>query len=185
MQTSIQTKLRGKNLKSDTYNCNCSGPCKSSKSFSNYVPFLSNNSVIVDNQQSNTIYILLKTLSPARGKVIPTWAAYNSLMGQKKPLTNVAMLPIINGSPRERDNLYASIKEAEKLRRKIFKDSKTMISFELQLCIKAMQLQERNDKKDLFVFRMGELHNVFCVLKVTRKLIDGSGLDQVFNEAGR
>ena len=132
MQTSIQTKLREQNLKSDTYNCNCSGPCKSSKSFSNYVPFLSNNSVIVDNQQSNTIYILLKTLSPARGKVIPTWAAYNSLMGQKKPLTNVAMLPIINGSPRERDNLYASIKEAEKLRRKIFKDSKTMISFELQ-----------------------------------------------------
>ena len=106
-------------------------------------------------------------------------------MGQKKSVTNVAMLPIINGSSRERDNLYASIKEAEKLRRKIFKDSKTIISFELQLCIKAMQLQERNDKKDSFVFQMGELHNVFCVLKVTRKLIDGSGLDQVFNEAGR
>ena len=48
-----------------------------------------------------------------------------------------------------------------------------------------MQLQERNDKKDSFVFQMGELHNVFCVLKVTRELIDRSGLDQVFNEAGR
>ena len=35
-----------------------------------------------------------------------------------------------------------------------------------------------------FVFRMGELHVVFCALKVIGKLIDGSGLDQIFDEAG-
>ena len=35
-----------------------------------------------------------------------------------------------------------------------------------------------------FVFRMGELHVVFCALKVIGKLIDGSGLDQIFGEAG-
>ena len=117
--------------------------------------------------------------------MVPTWAAYNSLMGQKKPLTNVVMLSIINGSPTYMENLYASIKEAEKLRRKIFKDDKTTISFDLQLYINAIRLQERNDIKDSLVFRIGELHVVFCVLKVIGKLIDGSGLDQVFNEAGR
>ena len=96
------------------------------------------------------------------------------------------MLPIINGSPTEWENLYASIKEDEKLRKKIFKAGKTIISFDLQLYIKTIRLQERNDIiKDSFVFRMGELHVVFCVLKVIGKLIDGSGLDQVFNEAGR
>ena len=185
MQPTMQRKLRGQNLKFGTYNYNCSEPCKSSKSFSNYYPFLSNNSVIVNNQQSDAIWFLLKTLSPALGKMVPTWAAYNSLMGQKKPLTNVAMLPIINGSPTEWENLYTSIKEDEKLRRKIFKDDKTIISFDLQLYIKAIWLQERNDIKDSFVFRMGELHVVFCVLKVIGKLIDGSGLDQAFNKAGR
>ena len=166
-----------------TGNYNCSEPCNSSKSFSDGFPFLSNNSVIVDNQQSDAIWFLLKTLSPALGKMVPTWAAYNSLMGQKKPITNVAMMPIINGSPTERENLYASIKEAEKLRRKIFKDGKTIISFDLQLYINAIQLQERSDIQNSFVFRMGELQVVFCVLKVIGKLIDGNGLDQVFNEA--
>ena len=56
-------------------------------------------------------------------------------MGQKKPLTNVAMLPIINGSPTEWEILYSSMKEAEKLRRKIFKDGKTIVLFDLQLYI--------------------------------------------------
>ena len=185
MQPTIQRKLRGQNLNFGAYNCNCSEPCKSSKSFSNYFPLLSNNSVIVDNQQSDAIWFLLKTLSPVVGKMVPIWAASNSLMGQKKPPTNAAMLPIINGSAIEWENLYASIKEAEKLRMKIFKDGKTIISFDLQLYIKAILLQERNDIKDSFVFRKGELHVVFCVLKVIGKLIDGNGLNQVFSEAGR
>ena len=107
------------------------------------------------------------------------------MIGQKKSLANAVMLPIINGSPTEWENLYASIKEDEKLRKKIFKAGKTIISFDLQLYIKTIRLQERNDIKDSFVFRMGELHVVFCVLKVIGKLIDGSGLDHVFNEAGR
>ena len=34
-------------------------------------------------------------------------------------------------------------------------------------------------------FRIGELHVVFTMLKVLGKLIDGSGLDQAFEEAGR
>ena len=118
----------------------------------------------MDNQQSDAVWFLLKTLSPALGKMVPTWAAYKSLMGQKKALTNVAMLPIINGSPTERENLYVSIKEAEKFRRKIFNDGKTIISFDLQLYINTIWLQERNDIKDSFVFQMGELQVVLCVL---------------------
>ena len=55
----------------------------------------------------------------------------------------------------------------------------------LQLHIKVIRLQEGNGIKDSFVFRMGELHVVFCVLKVIGKLTDGSGYDKVFNEAGR
>ena len=45
-------------------------------------------------------------------------------------------------------------------------------------------LQQRTDIQNGFVFRMGELQVVFCVLKIIEKLIDASGLDQIFDEAG-
>ena len=38
--------------------------------------------------------------------------------------------------------------------------------------------------KNGFVFRMGDIHVVFCALKVMGKLIDDSGLDQSFKGAG-
>ena len=46
-------------------------------------------------------------------------------------------------------------------------------------------LQQRPDIQSGFVFRMGELHVMFCALKVIGKLIDGSGLDQAFDEADK
>lgn len=137
------------------------------------------------NKTNDTIWFLLKTLSPTLGKAVPTWAAYNSLIRKEKPLTTVAMLPVMNGSPTEWENLYTAIKEAEKLREKVYPRGKTIISFDLQLYIKAIRLQERDDINESFVFRMGELHVVFCVLKCLGKLIDGSGLDNVFHEAGK
>lgn len=93
-------------------------------------------------------------------------------------------MPVINGSPTEWDNLYTAIKEAEKTSNNIFPNGKTIISFDLQLYIKAIKLQAKRDVKNGFVFRMGELHVVFCVLKTLGKMIDDSGLDLVFQEAG-
>ena len=55
----------------------------------------------------------------------------------------------------------------------------------MQLYIKAVMLQQRPDIRSGFVFSMGELHVVFCALKAIGKLIDGSGLDQAFDEAGK
>ena len=55
----------------------------------------------------------------------------------------------------------------------------------MQLYIKAVMLQQRPDIQSGFVFRMGELHVMFCALKVMGKLIDGSGLDEAFDEADK
>ena len=103
----------------------------------------------------------------------------------KPVVTTVVMLLIINGSLTELEHLYAAMKEAEKMKNCIFKDGKTIISFDLQLYIKAVMLQQRPDIHSGFVFHMGELHVVFCALKVIGKLIDGGGLDQAFHEAGK
>ena len=93
------------------------------------------------------------------------------------------MLPIINGSPTEWQNLYTAIKKGEKLRQCVWSDGKRVISFDLQLYMKAIRLQQKPDIRDNFVFRIGELYLVFCALKVLVKLIYGSGLDQEFFEA--
>lgn len=63
----------------------------------------------------------------------------------------------------------------------------TIITFDLQLYIKATRLQKKIDPERGFVFHVSyfELHIVYCVLKVTGKTIDKSGLDQAFEEAGK
>ena len=126
------------------------------------------------------VWAVLKTLSPSLSAKVPTWAAYNSLLRSASVTTIVSVLPIINGSPTLWENLYTAIKEAEKIRKHIYQDGKT-ISFDLQLYIKAIMLQQRPDIQSGFVFRMGELHVVFCALKVIGKLIDE--IDQIFDEA--
>ena len=113
---------------------------------------------------------------------VPTWAAYNSVIGKSNPLTLVSPLPVINGSPTEWDNLYTTIRMANDLS-KILPEQKTIISFDLQLYAKAVLLQANPEIRNNFVFRMGELHAVFCFVKVLGKMIDGSGLDQAFEEA--
>ena len=106
------------------------------------------------------------------------------MVSESKPLTIVSTLPIIHGSPTEWDNLNTAVKEADKLRQEICPDSKTIISFDLQRYAKSIALQVRSDVRDNYVFRMGELHVVFCVLKVLGKMTDGRGLDRAFEEAG-
>ena len=131
-----------------------------------------------------TAWFLIKSLSPSLSKIVPLWAACNSLVGNVSTLTSVALLPVLNGSPTEWENIYTAIKETQDLSKNIYPEGKTIISFDLQLYIKAIRLQVRPEIKAGFVFRMDELHVVFCVLKVLGKMIDESGLDQVFEEAG-
>ena len=92
---------------------------------------------------------------------------------------------MINGSPTEWENLYSAIKEADKMRQEVYPVGKTIISFDLQLYAKSIRLQVKPDVSESFIFRIGELHVVFCVLKILGKMIDSSGLDKAFEEAGK
>ena len=106
---------------------------------------------------------------------VTTWAAYNPVIVDANPLTVVSILPIINGSPMEWDNLYTAIREPENLRKELLPEQKTIISFDLQLYAKAVLVQAKPEIQNNYIFRMGELHVVFCFLKVLGKMIDGSG----------
>ena len=60
-----------------------------------------------------------------------------------------------------------------------------IITFDLQLYIKAIRLQKKTDPERGFLFHVlyFELQIVYCALKVIGKAIDKSGLDQAFEEA--
>ena len=113
---------------------------------------------------------------------IPTWTAYNSLISNGNPTTTFCSLPITFGKPTESNNLFTSLKEVQKINDALSPGTKTIVTFDLQLYSKALQLQ-LNSQIDNFVIRLGELHVVFTVFKMLGKLINGSGLDKAFEEA--
>lgn len=86
------------------------------------------------------------------------------------------MLPVTNGGLANWDNLNTALKEADKSRESVYCDGKMIVAFDLQLYIKAIQLQEKVDIESDFVFRM--------ILKVTLSFewerSNGSGSSQAF-----
>ena len=64
----------------------------------------------------------------------------------------------------------------------VTKGRKAIVCLDLQLYAKCMQLQEKNEIMEGFIFRVGELHVVFTVLKVLGKVINNSTLDLSFQE---
>ena len=108
----------------------------------NYFQFVEDVNISNANKHDN-VWAVLKTLSPSLSAKVPTWAAYNSLLTSAPITTTVSMLSIINGSPTLWENLYTAMKEAEKIRKHIYQDGKTIISFDLQLYIKTIMLQQR------------------------------------------
>ena len=55
----------------------------------------------------------MKVSSTELLSVVPTWAAYNSLITERKDKTIVQQLPILNGSPTCWENLYRAMKDPE------------------------------------------------------------------------
>ena len=61
---------------------------------------------------------------------------------------------------------------------------RTVITLDLQLYIKCIQLQEKGEEiRGKFIFRMGELHTLFSMFRAVGKYIDESGFDGIFCRA--
>ena len=112
-------------------------------------------------RKDDIIWSLMKVSSNELSCVVPTWAAYNSLITERKDKTIVHQLPILNGSPTCWENLYRAMKDSEKLNKELSNGSKTVIPIDLQLYAKAIRLQVKPNIRDNYVFQIGELHVVF------------------------
>ena len=104
------------------------------------------------------------------------------MITKENPTTTFCNLPIIFESPTEWDDLFSSLKKVQKINALLAPGTKTIVTIDLQLYSKALQL-ESNSEIDNFVIRLGESHVVFTTFKMLGKINDGSDLDKAFAEA--
>ena len=75
--------------------------------------------------------------------------------------------------------MYMALKVIQDINIEVTGERKNIISLDLQLYSKYMQLRSRHENHEEFVFRLGERHTVFAMLKVIGKYIEESGLDKI------
>ena len=100
-----------------------------------------------------------------------TWAAYNNALPVK------TMCPsLLYSAPADCSNLYQASNVCQNISSKLAPNNKAVISRDLQLCIRMLQLQSRNENtRDS---PMGELYILFSTRY--RKDINSSSLDQTY-----
>ena len=116
--------------------------------------------------------------------VLPTWPAFNSLISEKSTISTCQGLHLYPSPPTDWSKLYTALKIVQGINVEVSGNQKTIVSFDLQLYSKAMQLRSRPKIRDYLVFRLSELYTVFATLKVIGKYIEESGLDRIFVESG-
>ena len=118
------------------------------------------------------------------GKVL-TWKGYNScLVDPPDRLTTIATLPLIKSPPTDLSTLYTALKSCQGISTLITPGKKTIITLDLQLYIKAMQLSTKDEIEKNYFFRIGELHAVFAMSKAIGRIIENSGFDKLFTHCG-
>ena len=77
---------------------------------------------------------------------------------------------------------YTALKVVQGINVATNADHKTIILMDLQLYAKCIKLRDNESIRSQFVFRLGELHILFAMLKVIGKNINFSDLDEAFIE---
>ena len=125
-------------------------------------------------QNYDTIWMLMKTLNNSFANDVLTWSAHNSLGVEQK---SNFILRLANFAA----NTHRLVKPSSC--NNVAKRTKTQVSPSKKTII-FLDLQARDDIGRKFVFRVGELHVVFCLLKTIGKCIDASDLPTSLVQAG-
>ena len=80
--------------------------------------------------------------------------------------------------------VYSSLKVCQGTTTTITPGKKTIITLELQLYIKIIQLSSDDKICKSFLFRVGELHVVFAMSKSIGRMLENSGFDQLLTHCG-
>ena len=105
---------------------------------------------------------------------------YSLLTDNLQVTTKFSSLPVINSSPTDCSNLYTALKIVQNINIICTPQNKTIVS--LLHYVKCIQLQSKKKISNNFLFRLGEPHVVFAMVKRLGKYINNSGLNQTFKE---
>ena len=159
-------------------------PVPQGESFPNYSGTISRDELEHYRKQ---FWSLSQVMDEEMTGVLPTWPAYNSLIttnqNHSQP-TSCHGLPLYPSSPTDWLSLYTSLKIVQGINVSVTGSKRTIVTLDLQLYAKCLQLRKDREIYDNYVFRLGELHTVFAMLKVLGKYIESSGIDSLFLESG-
>ena len=110
----------------------------------------------------------------------PTRSVNNSLINEAHITATYCTLLALESSSTDWSYWYTCLKLAEKLNTLVSPAQKTIVSLDLQLYSKCIQLLSYLEISQNLIFPFGDLHVMFAVLKTMGKIIDGSGLYQIF-----
>lgn len=134
-------------------------------------------------------YILTSCKEPVTYS--PTWAGYNSLMVDLKPVSRVAMLPMIPEPPTSRSVQVTVMEQLEKLNKSIHDTSsvvepmkkRVVVTADMALYKPIKQLEMTvKDLKGKWLLKPGELHIIIAQLRTIGELIEGSGIPELWVE---
>ena len=120
---------------------------------------------------------------------IPSFGGMNSIVGKEvneSDLINVATMRLIPGPASSFTAIYTAMNRAQHINnwcRGVI--GKTIISLDLDLYEKVYLLvNSRDDLRDRYILRLGELHIVFAMIRAIGTYIEGSGIDQSWVKSG-
>ena len=157
-------------------------PTNFNEKFPSYFGSLDLSSILLYNQWDTT-WSFMRSLDPTATST-PTWSAFNSLLTDNTEKTAYHSLPLLRSSPTDWSTFYTALCICQDLSTSTAPGRKTIISLDMLLYIKAIQLKTNDNINRNFIFRVGELHTVMHFLDAMGTYIDGSGLDQAVVEAG-
>ena len=129
---------------------------------------------------------ILSKLADVESLTLPTYSGYNAeLMKSGSPdieIANILMFPLIPGPASSYSAIYTSLKLAQSITTHVaYGSTKTIITLDLDLYERALQLRNsRDDLRDKFILRLGELHIVFAQCRAIGAFIENTGVDDAW-----
>jgi len=122
---------------------------------------------------------------------LPVWSAYNSLTHEPLPTDDPIVvdqaygLPIINAPAHEWPTLVTALDQLSRLNELVSgPDSKLVATMDMDLYKRALKLEYLDPQyKNKWVLCPGAFHTVLCALRCLGRTIEGSGLDDAWQEA--
>ena len=119
------------------------------------------------------------------------WSAYNSLVQTPDDhdalpvIDKTSSLPIINASATEWPTLVTALDQLNKLNTIVSgANSSLVVTLDMDLYKRVVKLEYLHPKfKNKWVFSPGAFHTVICALRCLGRAIEGSGLDDAWQEA--